>query len=298
MSSKIEHYNLHSPQPGEIWQVSRTMHHPSMLAPNKQCLYAEPALKFLQGFSRSRYVMIVAGPERSAELQEWQTVLVMVLSLETEFVSDVDLLVPSDLSQVAHNLLAETWHMQRMLVRNLSGRIGCRLSRRVYELLLATGDFYHGQAATPPKREDLQSAHLQPGERSAQTDLAIQAFHHQESAWSDVLTVPLAVCQAYRNGIRVAEHLLQDAIARLREFTLNPLHLNPSHKSTNHPTSPHSTQKLGQRPQMLALSPASPIDLPKPAPPPYSAPATGQNSPTPYTNSPNYSPSSQSAHSV
>jgi hypothetical protein len=235
MYSKTEHYSLHSPQPGEIWQVGRTMHSPWMLAQNKQCLYAEPALKFLQGFSRSRYVMIVTGPEPSAELPGWQTVLVMVLSLETEFVSDVDLLVPSHLSQVADNLLAETWHMQRMLVSNLSGRIGCRLSRRVYELLLTTGDFYHCQAAAPPPPEDLQAACLQAGARSAQTDLAIQAFHHQESAWSDVLTVPLAVCQAYRNGISRAEHLLQDAISRLREFTLTPLHkkTNSLHKKIN-----------------------------------------------------------------
>jgi predicted XRE-type DNA-binding protein len=59
----------------------------------------------------------------------------------------------------------------------------------------------------------------------------------------------------------------------------------------NHLASRHSAQKLDRPPQTPASSPGAPTDSPKPAPPPYSALATGQNSPTPYTNSPNYSPS-------
>lgn len=212
-----------APQPGEIWQVGQTLHSPLQFSTQEQQrLYSEPARRFLAGHGLSRYVMIVTAAEQ-LRVEEWPAVSVMVLSLELEFLSDVDILIPASLSGLAQDVLAETWHLQDMLVANLAHPVGQRLSRAVYDQLLNRGDFYHQPGSVSPQRSDLQASDLKAGDRRAQQDLTIQAFHHRESGWSDVLTVPVAACQAYFKGMQTTERILQAAIALEREFMPKPI---------------------------------------------------------------------------
>ena len=212
-----------APQPGEIWQVGQTLYSPLQFSPEEQQrLYSEPARRFLAGHGLPRYVMIVT-PSQQLKREDWLAVSVMVFSLELEFLSDVDILIPASLSGLAQDVLAETWHLQDMLVANLAHPVGHRLSRSVYDQLLNIGDVYHQLGAVSPTRPALQTSDLQVGDRRAQQNLTIQVFHRREAAWSDVLTVPVAACQAYFKGIQTTERILQAAITPEREFMPKPI---------------------------------------------------------------------------
>jgi hypothetical protein len=212
-----------APQAGEIWQVGQTLHSSLQFSTHEQQrLYSEPARRFLAGQGLPRYVMIVTMSDQLS-LEEWPAVSVMVLSLELEFLSNVDILIPTVLSGLSQDVLAETWNLQDMLVANLAQPVGHRLSRPVYDQLLNTGDYHHQPGSVLPKlsdlqASDLQASDLQAGDRRTEQDLSIQAFHRRESAWSDVLTVPVAACQAYFKGIQTTEQILQEAIALEREL--------------------------------------------------------------------------------
>lgn len=216
-----------APQPGEIWQVSPAVQSPLQLSPEEQQqLYSEPALNFLQGESAPRYVMIVTETEQ-AEEKQWQVVSVMVFSLQIQFLSTVDILIPTTISGLERGVLAETWHIQDMLACNLSNPVGRRLSRRVYDLLLTIGDF-HQELMNEQPFHDIQQVGLQIGTTSAVTNSEIQAFHQREESWSDVLTVPLAAYRSYLRGIQRTEQVLQAAIAVERELVAEQQRINLS----------------------------------------------------------------------
>lgn len=215
-----------APQPGEIWQVSPAVQSPLRFSPKEQQqLYSEPALNFLRGES-ARYVMIVTEAEQ-AEEKQWQVVSVMVFSLEIRFLSTVDILIPTTISGLEREVLAETWHIQDMLACNLSNPVGRRLSRRVYDLLLTVGDFHQG-LMNEQTLQDIQQLGLQIGMTSAAANSELQAFHQREESWSDVLTVPLAAYRSYLKGIQRTEQVLQAAIALEREFAVNQQRINLS----------------------------------------------------------------------
>jgi hypothetical protein len=206
------------PQPGQIWEVRRQVQCPvDCLSEKFLALYSPIAQQFIQGDSSPRYVMVVNEPEALHEPEAsidpddpWQVVSVMVLSDETAFVSDVDVLLPGKFLGLQSDLLAETWNVQPMLVCNLTQAIGKRLSREVYDLLLTIGDVYHGIAHTMPSKEKLASVGLSIANRSFHLP-EIQAFHHQETAWSDVLSVPVAAYSAYLEALKLAEQATLEA---------------------------------------------------------------------------------------
>jgi Protein of unknown function (DUF1822) len=201
----------YTPQPGEIWQVDQTLFNPLQLStPDQHHLYSENAWHFLSGQGAPRFVMIVNPVEQQISPPEWPMVAVMVLSPEIEFLSNTDILIPLALSGLAQDFLAETWHVEEMLVANLSHPVGRRLPHPVYERLLTTGD-------NLPDHVDLQI-----GEQNAATnvakDFSIEAFHRRESDWSDVLTIPVATVYAYHKSIHKTDRILQEAIIIEREF--------------------------------------------------------------------------------
>jgi len=227
MSASQHSRDFRAPQPGEIWQVSPSVQSPLRFSlEEQQQLYSEPALNFLQGEGSPRYVMIVAEVEQ-AEEEQWQVVSVMVFSLEIQFLSTVDILVPTTTSGLEHEVLAETWHIQNMLACNLSSPVGRRLSRQVYDRLLTIGDFYHGVGPELPS-SDIRQLGLQIGITSAAANVELQAFHQREEDWSDVLTVPLTAYRLYLKGIQRTEQVLQAAIALEREFAANQQRINLS----------------------------------------------------------------------
>ena len=188
LSSAMENFYRRKPQPGEIWELSRQLQTPQdFSAVELDKLYSQEAKSFLQGESPSRYVLIVTEPESPVEdLEEWLTISVMVLSDKTSFISDVDLLISSNISGLNQDLIAETWHLQSMLVCNLLKPVGKRLSYEVYEILMNTGDYFHGLINQPPTISVIQNFGLKVGNKKAIQTHDIKLFHQQEIAWADV----------------------------------------------------------------------------------------------------------------
>jgi hypothetical protein len=208
--------NMALPQSGEIWEVSQQLCSPLAFSKSDQeALYSEVAQQFLNGHADPRYIMIVGNPEPPDE--QWQTLSVMVLSRETRFLSTVDLLIPAQISGLAQNLLAQTWHVLPMLTCNLSQPVGERLSRQIYDLLLAVGDHYHGLTGRSPNIQALQHIGLEMGTIAPQ-NAEIQAFHRQQVAWSDVLSVPLAAYRTHRKSIQLTQLIVNEALQLERTF--------------------------------------------------------------------------------
>lgn len=184
------------PQPGEIWELSRSLRAP---LPLDTALYSEAAQRFLAGQPPNRYVMIVHEPEAIDSFEtEWQTVLVMILTEDTRFHSPIDPVISIQNAGLTHAVLVETWHVVLMLVCNLGKPTRYRLSRELYDHLLDLGD--RDFVASPD----------------------VLAFHQQEQAWSDVLSVPLAAYYTARKHFQIAEHILESAIQLEQEMALQP----------------------------------------------------------------------------
>lgn len=210
---KVSHMRI--PKPGEIWELSRDVQSPILFSEQQQyTLYSNQARRFLKGESPPRYVMIVTEPEPLADTQEkWQEVAVMVLSGEIHFLSYVDLLIPKEVSGIGQDLLAETWHVLPMLSCNLLKPVGERLSKKIYDVLMALGDYYYGLINQVPSEQEIQTLGLQVSNFPVNS-----AFHFQEQAWSDVLSVPLAAHRVYLKGIQLVDELLNDALQLEREL--------------------------------------------------------------------------------
>ncbi|ARV57442.1 hypothetical protein BZZ01_01270 [Nostocales cyanobacterium HT-58-2] len=202
------------PQPGEIWEVSRLVRSPlKFSSQEQQTLYSSSVQSFLAGNSPPRYVMIVKENESPVETEEqWLIVSVMLLSVKTDFLSDVDLLIPANMSGLSQDLLAETWHVIPALACNLLQPVGKRFSREIYDHLLTVGDYSHKLVDEMPVISETKRLGLTPGSLYAAKDLKIQDFHKQEEAWSDVLTVPVAAYHTYLKNIKFTNAVLDEAL--------------------------------------------------------------------------------------
>lgn len=220
-SSAMQKLKQRKPQPGEIWELSRQLRTPQdFSAVELDKLYSQEAKNFLQGESSSRYVMIVTEPESTGDnFEEWLTTSAMVLSNKTNFISDVDLLIPAHISGLNQDLLAETWHIKSMLVCNLLKPVGRRLSYEVYEILINTGDYFHGLTNQPPTIDNVNDLGLQVGNQKAIQTYNIKLFHQQELAWGDVLSVPLAAYRTYIANFKFTNELLQSALLIEQDLT-------------------------------------------------------------------------------
>jgi hypothetical protein len=212
-----KHYPI-TPQPGEIWELSYQVQYYGELSLNEENkLYSTEAQSFFQGNTPPRYVMIVTEPE--AEI-----VSVMVLSTETNFISDVDLLIPAHISGSTQDLLAETWHVQPMLIGNLLQPVAKRISRDIYDVLLTIGDYCHGLVNQQPKTDEIEGLGLKIGTKEALEISTLVLFHQQEQAWSDVLTIPVAAYRAYIKSVNLTTKILHDQLQinqDLAEFGLS-----------------------------------------------------------------------------
>lgn len=217
-----------TPQPGEIWELNRNLQFPGEFSANeKNKLYSTEAKSFLQGNTPSRYVMIVMKLESDSETEsEWDVVSVMVLSAEINFISDVDLLIPANISGLSQDLLAETWHVQPMLTCNLLKQVGKRLSRDIYDMLLTNGDYHHGLVNQPPKTFDIEKLGLKLGKRKALDIPIITLFHKQEKAWTDVLTIPVAAYRTYIKSVNFTNQLLNEYLEVEQELLQSNTQIN------------------------------------------------------------------------
>ncbi|WP_414527875.1 DUF1822 family protein [Nodularia chucula] len=191
-----------SAQPGEIWKLNRDVEF-SLNEENK--LYSIEAKSFLAGDTKPRYVMIVTEPEVDI-------ISVMVLSTETDVISDIDLVIPTHITGLGQDLLAETWHIQPMLVCNLLKSVGKRLSRDIYDLLLNVGDYYHGLINQQPEINDIEQLGLKVGNRNSLHTAEFALFHQIEKAWSDVLTIPVLARSTYLKTVYLTEEILTNCL--------------------------------------------------------------------------------------
>ncbi|MEO0968194.1 MAG: hypothetical protein AAFX80_07580 [Cyanobacteria bacterium J06639_18] len=200
-----------TPQPGEIWEVSPSIKSSVEFSGHQQdILYSEIAQKFLAGKSHQRYVIIITEIEHNGELEEQlQIISVMLLSEEIQYLSDVDLLIPSEISGLGRHMLAQTWLLEEMLSCNLLKPVGKRLSRKIYDLLLDISDREQGLEKPPPKL-DLEGTQLKIGTRKTSESKEIQAFHQRELAFCDVLSIPVAAYRSYLKSIRFTKTLLNE----------------------------------------------------------------------------------------
>ncbi len=173
------HHFLPPPHPGEIWELN---------------------LAWDSGFlSENRYVIII----REAQ-PKYPTILsAMLLSAETQYLSDVDILIPPAISGLDRDLLAETWNVHNLSTNLLFRRVGKRLSRQIYDLLLSIGD-----------RQDPKSGQISLVRqvRSLELEIASQSnleFHQREHIWFYSLN-PSAI-------VNIAD-LMEQTIAVEREF--------------------------------------------------------------------------------
>lgn len=221
LTAPVGQFDQEQIKPGVIWELSRFVKSPLEFSQEEQkSLYSDVALRFLSGESLPRYVMIVREPEPAVGQDEWQIVSVMVLSVQTDFLSNVDLLIPAKVSGVGQDLLAETWQVQPMLAKNLSHLVGQRLSRKIYDALLSVGDYYHELIDQAPSMQEIQLLGLKVGAVLAKQQ-PIQAFHQQEKAWSDVLQVPLAAYYTYLKSMKLTDAMLDGALQIEQQFLVN-----------------------------------------------------------------------------
>lgn len=176
------------PLPGEIWELN-TISIPS-------CHQAP------------RYVMIITEPEEEVVLP---TVSVMLLSEETNFLSEVDILIPSYISGLQKDLLAETWLVFPMFVCDLRHPTGARLSYQIYETLLNIGDSYHYLTELPCSHH-IQSLKLQQGSQTLVNNDILKAFHTSEQSKINKFRAPAELCNNQHSIMQMAEQVLNQAV--------------------------------------------------------------------------------------
>jgi Protein of unknown function (DUF1822) len=154
---------IHQPQPGEIWEVDLD----------------QPQDRL----GLARYVVIV----RESQSADPAVCSAMLLSRETEYLSEVDILIPPDCSGLDRNILAETWNVGNLSIEILSRQVGKRLSRSIYDLLLSIGDAAAGESFTKCLWKRIDSPSIAAiralGLDIAPTQTASDAFHQRERVW-------------------------------------------------------------------------------------------------------------------
>jgi Protein of unknown function (DUF1822) len=83
-----------------------------------------------------RYLMIVHEPIAP----QLSVCSGMLFSLETEYLSNIDVLIPVAITGLEQDVLAETWNVGDISIEHLIRPVGNRLSRQVYDLLLLIED--------------------------------------------------------------------------------------------------------------------------------------------------------------
>ncbi len=186
------------PLPGEIWELN-TIQIPY------SCHEEVP-----------RYVMIITEPEVVVGLP---IVSVMLLSEETNFLSEVDILIPSGISKLEKDLLALTWLVFPMFVCDLLHQQGARLSYQTYETLLNIGDYFHKLAELPTKLH-IQSLELKQGNQTLVNNDILKGFHSSEQIKIDKLRAPIANLHNNQHSImQMAEQVLKQAVQTEQDLT-------------------------------------------------------------------------------
>ncbi|HAO12039.1 MAG TPA: hypothetical protein DCQ51_12915 [Planktothrix sp. UBA8407] len=204
ISQELPIINPEQIKPGQIWEVRRQVFSPLEFTPEeKQHFYSPAIFDFLNGNTPPRYVIIVTEPELEIdETPEWQIILVMLLSVKTDYLSLTNLLIPTTISGLKQDVIVETCNVIKMLTCNLLRPVGKRLSRKIYDLLLDVGDFEQGFIEKAPSLEEILALGLNKGTTNH------PEFHQQELDWKTVLEVPVAVYYLYVKAVLTLDETL------------------------------------------------------------------------------------------
>jgi hypothetical protein len=176
------------PTPGEIWEVNCD-----------GAIEDEPGL--------SHYVQIIR--ESQADLPASYSV--MLLSIETQYLSNVDILIPPAISGLDRDLLAETWNVGTVSIDRLQTKVGNRLSRQIYDLLLSIGDLDRDLNSELPTVSEIRSVGLLIlPDRIELNDPQIVNFHQRER---------LLLCSWHPTAMDRVAKLVDRLVAIDREFT-------------------------------------------------------------------------------
>ncbi len=214
ISRELPIINPEQIKPGQIWEVSRQVFSPLEFTPEEQQHFYSPAIfDFLNGDAPPRYVMIVREPEpEMEETPEWQSVSVMLLSVKTDYLSPINILIPTAISGLEQDLIAETSNLIPMLTCNLLRPVGKRLSRKIYDLLLDVGDCEQGFIEKAPSSQEILALGLKQGTTNH------PEFHQQELDWKTVLEVPVVAYHLYVKAVLTLDEtlLLEQLKAEIR----------------------------------------------------------------------------------
>jgi hypothetical protein len=151
--------NVTIPRPGEIWELSSseaTKNHDS-----RDCLATDELL---------RYVMIVRI--KSVSDSEPFRLSAMFLSLEINSVSARNILIPREISGLSSPIVAQTWNIEWIAAQSLRYVAGKRLSRPIYEIFLAIGNYYHGLIDIEPSIQQIRDLGLEAVGDDERTDIS------------------------------------------------------------------------------------------------------------------------------
>jgi hypothetical protein len=149
------------PLPGEIWAVNNDA-------------------SFDIDDDSVRYLMVI----KEVRSSDAKLVSVMVLSEDIRSLSDKNILISPEISGLRARVLAQTENIGKISIEHLQVKIGNRLSRQIYDLLLSIGDGDRGLTQNLPSRQEIVSLGLQIGTEIDRANLlSIQKFDLHERAW-------------------------------------------------------------------------------------------------------------------
>lgn len=131
--------------------------------------------------------------------------------------SKVDVLIPAALSGLNHPVIAETWHIVPVLITQLCCAEGHRFSSTLYNHLMEIGDTQFKSSLHRPNADGSDQAI--PSVALSTEDISsplspsqIQSFHHYEQEWSEVLRLPITVCQIQLEQLKTAASIINRAM--------------------------------------------------------------------------------------
>ncbi|MBE9011998.1 NACHT domain-containing protein [Pseudanabaenaceae cyanobacterium LEGE 13415] len=186
--------------PGQIWRLRTEFYH--TLNPYQQEVRAaatHPSTqnRYWQSIDLPEFVMVVREPDQDSE-----DLTVLPLSSRTEFVSDYDLIVPTAISGLDREVLAETWHTFLIPLSYLFEKVGIRFDQATYNLIMDVGDAYHELEKARPDLKMIEAAGLRSQiALTHEQQHQVERFREQEQCWSDLLKIPIDEHQDYLRSI-------------------------------------------------------------------------------------------------
>jgi hypothetical protein len=128
-----------------------------------------------------RYLLIIREPQDVNP----KLVSVMVFSSDVAYQSHLNILIPPAISGLRMAVLAQTGQIVEMSIEYLHTKVGKRLSRQLYDLLLSIGDFGRGLVTTLPSDELIRSLGLSMTTAVDRVDAELlEWFDRHERAWA------------------------------------------------------------------------------------------------------------------